>query len=248
MKRAQFSLVNSLPRLAVQQVSHINPYRETGNLLKCVREQLLNTLSTGHHNRKARAQKGIFIWWEEAAVMHFPSQACFVPACRFWDKPLSHSVPVKGSSRLDGLNMEELGIHTNRRAVLSSVSLSLPGWTSRFWKIYHSSALAVRALNATSLLTAVVSWFTIVGIDLRHCRSQPWAWQWWVKERCGWDYQACQKGRRRSSLMLQWSRKLFSGLLWQICDSSVTFARNIKRLLMLPQEAQYSTQVWDSQP
>ncbi|KAI5094524.1 E3 ubiquitin/ISG15 ligase TRIM25-like [Silurus meridionalis] len=50
-----------------------------------------------------------------------------VPACvtemrRFWDKPFSHRVPVKGFSRLE--------------------------------KIYRSSALAVRALNATSMLTA----------------------------------------------------------------------------------------------
>ncbi|RXN12479.1 putative GAG protein [Labeo rohita] len=101
-----------------------------------------------------------------------------VPACisemkRFWDKPFSHRVPVKGFSRLDVHNMEELGmsnpppvelsvahhLNPNRRAAFSSTSASLPGRTERltasvFQKIYHSSALAVRALNATSLLTA----------------------------------------------------------------------------------------------
>ncbi|RXN15610.1 putative GAG protein [Labeo rohita] len=101
-----------------------------------------------------------------------------VPACvsemkRFWDKPFSHRVPVKGFSRLDVHNMEELGmsnpppvelsvahhLNPNRRAAFSSASASLPGRTERltasvFQKIYRSSALAVRALNATSLLTA----------------------------------------------------------------------------------------------
>ncbi|KAL0153360.1 hypothetical protein M9458_051356 [Cirrhinus mrigala] len=101
-----------------------------------------------------------------------------VPACvsemkRFWDKPFSHRVPVKGFSRLDVHNMEELGmsnpppvelsiahhLNPNRRAAFSSASASLPGRTehltaSVFQKIYRSPALAVRALNATSLLTA----------------------------------------------------------------------------------------------
>ncbi|RXN05998.1 putative GAG protein [Labeo rohita] len=101
-----------------------------------------------------------------------------VPACvsemkRFWDKPFSHRVPVKGFSRLDVHNMEELGmsnpppvelsvahhLNPNRRAAFSSASASLPGRTERltasvFQKIYRSSALAVRALNATSLLAA----------------------------------------------------------------------------------------------
>ncbi|XP_073677299.1 uncharacterized protein [Garra rufa] len=101
-----------------------------------------------------------------------------VPACvsemkRFWDKPFSHRVPVKGFSRLDVQNMEELGmsnpppvelsvahhLNPNRKAAFSSASASLPGRTERltasvFQKIYRSSALAVRALNATSLLTA----------------------------------------------------------------------------------------------
>ncbi|KAL1261341.1 hypothetical protein QQF64_006606 [Cirrhinus molitorella] len=31
---------------------------------------------------------------------------------RFWDKPFSHRVPVKGYSRLDVHNMEELGMST----------------------------------------------------------------------------------------------------------------------------------------
>lgn len=101
-----------------------------------------------------------------------------VPACvsemkRFWDKPFSHRVPVKGFSRLDVDKMEELGmsnsppvelsvahhLHPNRRTAFSSALASLPGRTDRltasvFQKIYRSSALAVRALNATSLLTA----------------------------------------------------------------------------------------------
>ncbi len=99
-----------------------------------------------------------------------------VPACvseikRFWDKPFR--VPVKGFSRLDVHNMEELGmsnpppvelsvahhLNPNCRAAFSSASASMPGRTERltasvFQKIYPSSALAVRALNATSLLTA----------------------------------------------------------------------------------------------
>ncbi|KAL0177335.1 hypothetical protein M9458_026229, partial [Cirrhinus mrigala] len=50
-------------------------------------------------------------------------------------------------------------LNPNRRAAFSSASASLPGRTERltalvFQKIYRSSALAVRALNATSLLTA----------------------------------------------------------------------------------------------
>ncbi|KAL1254303.1 hypothetical protein QQF64_016532 [Cirrhinus molitorella] len=87
-----------------------------------------------------------------------------VPACvseikRFWDKPFSHRVPVKGFSRLDVHNMEELGmsnpppvelsvahhLNPNRRAAFSSASASLPGRTERltasvFQKIYRSSA------------------------------------------------------------------------------------------------------------
>lgn len=102
-----------------------------------------------------------------------------VPACvaemkRFWDKPFSHRVPVKGFSRLDVQGMEDLGMadpppvessvanHLNpsRRAALSSTGASLPGKTERFaasvfQKIYKSSALAVRALNATSLLKPI---------------------------------------------------------------------------------------------
>ncbi|KAF7704447.1 hypothetical protein HF521_021519, partial [Silurus meridionalis] len=92
--------------------------------------------------------------------------------CRFWDKPFSHRVPVKGFSRLEVHDMEALGmynpppvelsvashLHPNRRAALSSSSPSLPGRTERlsaslFQKIYRSSALAVRALNATFMLT-----------------------------------------------------------------------------------------------
>lgn len=50
-------------------------------------------------------------------------------------------------------------LNPSRRAALSSTGASLPGKTERFaasvfQKIYKSSALAVRALNATSLLTA----------------------------------------------------------------------------------------------
>lgn len=101
---------------------------------------------------------------------------CVAEMHSFWDKPFSHRVPVKGFSRLDLYNMEDLGmlnpkpvvlsvanhLHPNRRTALSSISPSLPGWTERlsaslFQKIYCSSALAVRALNATSLLTAYQS-------------------------------------------------------------------------------------------
>lgn len=46
-------------------------------------------------------------------------------------------------------------LHPNRQAALPSASPSLPGWTENlFQKIYRSSALAVRDLNATLLLTA----------------------------------------------------------------------------------------------
>lgn len=129
----------------------------------------------------------------------------------------SHRLPVKGFSRLDVLNMEKLGmsnplpvellvashLHPNRLAALSSSFPSLPRWTERL------SALAVRALNATSLLTAYQA---DSGLLIQHCGKRSaslqistsghpeeqsrsmaaaWAWQWWVKERCGWDYQAC---------------------------------------------------------
>ena len=101
-----------------------------------------------------------------------------VPACvaemkKFWDKPFSHRVSVKGFSRLDVQGMDDLGmadpppvetsvanhLHPSRRAALSSTGASLPGKTERFaasvfQKIYKSTALSVRALNATSLLTA----------------------------------------------------------------------------------------------
>ncbi len=98
--------------------------------------------------------------------------ACVTEMRRFWDKPFSHRVPVKAFSRLDVHIMAALGmsnpppvelsvashLHPNRRAALSSSSPSLPERTERlsaslFQKIYRSSALAVRALNATSLLT-----------------------------------------------------------------------------------------------
>ncbi|XP_042604297.1 uncharacterized protein LOC109086203 [Cyprinus carpio] len=99
--------------------------------------------------------------------------ACVIEMKRFWDKPFSHRVPVKGFSRLDVQGMEDLGMadpppvessvanHLNpsRRAALSSTGASLPGKTERFatsvfQKIYKSSAMAVPALHATSLLTA----------------------------------------------------------------------------------------------
>ncbi|KAI5102388.1 hypothetical protein C0J45_7740, partial [Silurus meridionalis] len=98
--------------------------------------------------------------------------ACVTEMCCFWDKPFSHRVPVKGFSRLEVHDMEALGmynpppvelsvashLHPNRRAALSSSSPSLPGRTemlsaSLFQKNYCSSALAVRALNATFMLT-----------------------------------------------------------------------------------------------
>ncbi|RXN33012.1 copper homeostasis cutC -like protein [Labeo rohita] len=99
--------------------------------------------------------------------------ACIAEMKRSWDKPFSHRVPVKGYSSLDVSEMEGLGLsnlptveqsvahhlHPNRRTTLSSASPSLPGKMERFTasmyqKIYKSSALAVRALNVTSLLTA----------------------------------------------------------------------------------------------
>ncbi|KAI5629051.1 hypothetical protein C0J50_8203, partial [Silurus asotus] len=144
-----------------------------------------------------RAAKKLFIEWPSQQVhsdderdlydgKRLPSRTSpvkqlipAVPACvtemrRFWDKPFSHRVPVKGFSRLEVHDMEALGmcnpppplelsvashLHPNRRAALSSSSPSLPGRTERlsaslFQKIYRSSALAVRALNATSMLTA----------------------------------------------------------------------------------------------
>ncbi len=98
--------------------------------------------------------------------------ACVAEMMRFWDKPFSHCVPVKGFSRLDVQGMEDVGMadslpvessvanhfHPGRRAALSSTGASLPGKTesfaaSVFQKIYKSSALAVRALNPTSLPT-----------------------------------------------------------------------------------------------
>ncbi len=69
-----------------------------------------------------------------------------VPACvaemkKFWDKPFSHRVPVKGFSKLDVQGMGDLGmadpppvessvpnhLHSSRRAVLSSTRALLPG-------------------------------------------------------------------------------------------------------------------------
>ncbi len=101
-----------------------------------------------------------------------------IPACvaemkRFWDKPFSHHVLVKGFSRLDVQGMKDLGmvdpppvessvanhLHPSSRAALSSTGALLPGKTERFaasvfQKIYKSSALTICALNAASLLTA----------------------------------------------------------------------------------------------
>ncbi|RXN34296.1 putative GAG protein [Labeo rohita] len=54
-----------------------------------------------------------------------------VPACvsemkRFWDKPFSHRVPVKGFSRLDVHNMEELGMSNPPPVELSIDFLDAP--------------------------------------------------------------------------------------------------------------------------
>lgn len=100
-----------------------------------------------------------------------------VPACmaemkRYWDKPFSHRVPVKGFTQVDVHGMDGLGLslpptvepsvanHLNpSRRTPSTANLSLPGKAERFsasilQKMYKSSGLGVRALNATSLLTA----------------------------------------------------------------------------------------------
>ncbi|KAL0199141.1 hypothetical protein M9458_007681, partial [Cirrhinus mrigala] len=130
--------------------------------------------------------------------------ACIAEMKRSWDKPFFHRVPVKGFSSLDVSEMEGLGLsnlpmveqsvahhlHWNRRTTLSSASPSLPGKMERFTasmyqKMYKSSALAVKALNVTSLLTAYQAQLLEefgtqldtgkpdgLGGDLQHNRSQ----------------------------------------------------------------------------
>ncbi|KAI7805394.1 putative GAG protein [Triplophysa rosa] len=104
-------------------------------------------------------------------ILAFP--ACVVEMKRFWHRPFSHRVPVKGFSRLDVQGMEDLGMadsppvetsvanyfHPSRKAAFSSAVTSLPEKTERFTasifqKICKSSALAVHTLNTTSLLKA----------------------------------------------------------------------------------------------
>lgn len=99
--------------------------------------------------------------------------ACVVETKRFWDKPFSHRVPVKGFSTVDIHGMDELGLstpptvepsvahhlHPSRRISLSAGNVTLPEKTDRFTasvfqKIYKSSSLGVRTLNATTLLSA----------------------------------------------------------------------------------------------
>lgn len=146
-----------------------------------------------------------------------------VPACiaemkRSWDQPFSHHVPIKGYLCLDVCEMEGLGLsnppkveqsvahhlHPNRRTNLSSASPSLPGKiecfsASMYQKIYKSSALAVRALNVTSLLMAYqAKLLEELGTQLDTDNLNPAVWEeiciimdlnlrtsLWVRGRCG---------------------------------------------------------------
>jgi hypothetical protein len=129
-------------------------------------------------------------------------------------------------------------------SALSSASPSLPVRTERlstslFQKIYRSSALTVRALNATSLLTAYQAELTeemrrqidagspdsalwekicvIADVNLRSCRG--------ALQSCGHSMGLAVMGERalwlglsglserEKALMLQWSQKPFLGLL-----------------------------------
>lgn len=123
--------------------------------------------------------------------------ACVAEMKRSWDKPFSHRVPVKGYSSLDVSEMEGLGLsnpptveqsvahhlHPNRRTTLSSASPSLPGKMERFTasmyqKMYKSSALAVRALNVTSLLTAYqAELLEELGTQLDAGNPNPAVWE-----------------------------------------------------------------------
>lgn len=62
---------------------------------------------------------------------------------RHWDKPFSHRVPVRGFVRLDIQDMGELGLADEEQR-----------FHRLFQKKYKFSALAISALNVTSLLTA----------------------------------------------------------------------------------------------
>ena len=71
---------------------------------------------------------------------------------RFWDKPFSHRVPVKGFSIVDVQGMDELGLsapptvepsvpkhlHPNRKTSLSAGNLSLTEKTDRFHGVHLS--------------------------------------------------------------------------------------------------------------
>lgn len=72
----QFSLLISPPGLAVRQVRLPSLYRETWIILNCVGQQLLNSLLTVHHNRKARAQRGIYMMRRGCCCTEILSEEC----------------------------------------------------------------------------------------------------------------------------------------------------------------------------